>query len=142
MSHARHRRLRHQHSLFSNRLARNPHQCVELARSGLIRAVSCRELIGELTEKLEAKLAFSPEQTADTLADFLTFLPLVNIPRMLEADPRDAEDNAVLECAIAGQAQFIISGDLDLLVLKNFREIEIVRAADFLARWKAGKVTE
>ena len=120
----------------------HPHQCVELARTGLIQAVSCRELIEELAEKLEAKLAFSPEQIADTLADYLTFLPLVNIPRMLDAVPRDAEDNAVLECAIAGQAQFIMTGDLDLLVLKNFRGIEIVRAANFLARWRSGTVTE
>ena len=115
---------------------------MELARTGRIQAVSCRELIEELAETLEAKLAFSPEQIADTLADYLTFLPLVNIPRMLDAVPRDAEDNAVLECAIAGQAQFIISGDLDLLVLKNFRGIEIVRAADFLGRWKSGTLTK
>ena len=120
----------------------NPCQCVELARTRLIQAVSCRELIEELAEKLEAKLAFSPEQTADALADYLTFLPLVKIPRLLDAVPRDTEDNAVLECAIAGQARFIITGDLDLLVLKNFRGIEIVRAADFLARWKSGMVAE
>jgi predicted nucleic acid-binding protein len=38
----------------------------------------------------------------------------------------------VLECAIESQAQYIVSGDNDLLVLKEFRGIQIVRASDFL----------
>jgi hypothetical protein len=38
----------------------------------------------------------------------------------------------VLECAIEGQAQYIVSGDNDLLVLKEFRGIQVVRARDFL----------
>jgi len=54
--------------------------------------------------------------------------------------PRDPEDNAVLECAEAGQAQFIITGDLDLLTLGAFRGIAILRAAEFLRRWQNGQV--
>jgi predicted nucleic acid-binding protein len=42
------------------------------------------------------------------------------------------DTNMVLECAIEGQAQYIVSGDNDLLVLKEFRGIQIVRASDFL----------
>ena len=38
----------------------------------------------------------------------------------------------VLECAIEGKAQYIVTGDKDLLVLKTFRDIQIVRASDFL----------
>jgi len=38
----------------------------------------------------------------------------------------------VLECAIKGQAHYVVSGDNDLLVLKEFRGIRIVRASDFL----------
>ena len=51
---------------------------------------------------------------------------------MLNAAPRDPKDNMVLECAIEGQAQYVVSGDNDLLVLKEFRGIQIVRASDFL----------
>jgi predicted nucleic acid-binding protein len=46
--------------------------------------------------------------------------------------PRDPEDNMVLECAIEGHARYIVSGDNHLLVLKEFRGIQIVRATDFL----------
>jgi predicted nucleic acid-binding protein len=60
----------------------------------------------------------------------------------LEAVPRDPEDNDVLECALASRAQFIITGDLDLLSLGTFRGIQIVRAADFIRRWQRGELGE
>jgi len=86
----------------------------------------------ELAEKLESKLGFSPEQSVETIADYLGFLRMVSIPNVLNALPRDPDDNMVLECAIEGKAQYIVTGDKDLLVLKTFREIQIVRASDFL----------
>ncbi len=110
----------------------NPFECVERARAGEIQAVTCPELMDELAQKLELKLGFSPEQSVETLADYLGFLRMVSIPKVLDAVPRDPDDNMVLECAIEGKAQYIVTGDKDLLVLKTFREIQIVRASDFL----------
>jgi putative PIN family toxin of toxin-antitoxin system len=86
----------------------------------------------ELAEKLELKFGFSPEQSAETIVRYLRFFSMVKIPKVLNAVPRDADDNAVLECAIEGNAGFIVSGDKDLLELKDFRGIEIVRASEFL----------
>ena len=111
----------------------NPFQCVEHARAGRVEAVTCPELMEELAEKLELKLKFSPEQSAETLADYLSFLRMVNIPKTLDAVARDADDNAVLESAIEGKAAYIVTGDDDLLSLKSFRGIQIVRASEFLA---------
>jgi putative PIN family toxin of toxin-antitoxin system len=110
----------------------SPFQCVEQARAGKIEAVTCIELMEELAEKLELKLGFSPEQSAETLADYLSFLRVISIPKTLNAVPRDPDDNAVLECALEGNAKYVVSGDTDLLELKNFRGIEIVRASEFL----------
>lgn len=110
----------------------NPFQCVEQARAGRVVAVTCVELLEELAEKLEGKLGFSREQSAETLADYLSFMRVVSISKTLNAVPRDPEDNAVLECAMEGQAEFIVSGDGDLLALKDFRGIQIVRARQFL----------
>jgi len=86
----------------------------------------------ELAGKLEMKLGFSPEQAVETLADYLGFLRIVSIPKLLDAVPRDPDDNMVLECAIEGKAQYIVTGDKDLLVLKTFRDIQIVSASEFL----------
>ena len=110
----------------------NPFQCVERVRAGEIQGVTCPELVEELAEKLEIRLHFSAEQVAETLADYLGFLRVIQIPKVLNAVPRDPEDNMVLECAMEGHAQYIVCGDNDLLVLTEFRGIRIVRASDFL----------
>ena len=45
---------------------------------------------------------------------------------------RDVRDNKFLELAISGQADFIVTGDDDLLVLNPFRGIPILKPKDFL----------
>lgn len=45
---------------------------------------------------------------------------------------RDPEDDIVLEVAVAGRADFIVTGDNDLLVLHPFESIPIVGPAEFL----------
>ena len=45
---------------------------------------------------------------------------------------KDAPDNRILECAVTGHADLIVTGDRSLLALKTFRDIPIMRLADFL----------
>ena len=54
---------------------------------------------------------------------------------------RDPKDNLVLELALSGDANYIVTGDADLLVLHPFRDIPIVTAQDFLtqAQRKSGR---
>ena len=44
----------------------------------------------------------------------------------------DAPDNRILECAVTGEADLLVTGDDDLLRLREFEGIPIVRLADFL----------
>lgn len=44
----------------------------------------------------------------------------------------DENDNNIIACAITGKADVVVSGDRDLLRLKEFEEIAIVRPVDFL----------
>ena len=46
----------------------------------------------------------------------------------------DPPDNRLLEAAVAGKADVIVSGDHHLLALGTFREIPIISAAEFAAR--------
>jgi putative PIN family toxin of toxin-antitoxin system len=110
----------------------NPFHCVERARAGEFRVLSCPELMEELAEKLGTRLHFSADQVAETLADYLGFLQVIQIPKALTAVCRHPDDNMVLECALAGHPEYIVSGDKDLLELKEFRGIRIVRPAEFL----------
>lgn len=50
-------------------------------------------------------------------------------------DCRDAKDNKFLEIAVSGEADCIISGDGDLLVLHPFRGILILQPGEFLKQY-------
>ena len=55
------------------------------------------------------------------------------IPQItLEVIKEDPPDNRILECAVAGQADLIVSGNRHLLRLKSYEGIPIVRPIDFL----------
>ncbi len=45
---------------------------------------------------------------------------------------RDPKDDKYLQLAVDGNADFLITGDQDLLVLNPFHGIRILRPADFL----------
>jgi len=49
---------------------------------------------------------------------------------------RDVTDDIFLACALSAGARFIISGDQDLLVLDKPFGIEVIRPAQFIARYK------
>jgi putative PIN family toxin of toxin-antitoxin system len=46
---------------------------------------------------------------------------------------RDPDDDFLLETAIAGRADYLVSGDADLLILRKFRKIRIVNPRKFLS---------
>lgn len=45
---------------------------------------------------------------------------------------RDPKDDKLLELAVCGNADFLITGDKDLLVLNPFRAVEIITPREFL----------
>jgi putative PIN family toxin of toxin-antitoxin system len=54
---------------------------------------------------------------------------------------RDPKDNMLLELALEIEADYIITGDEDLLILKSFRGTQILKPSQFLARFKLLAVT-
>ena len=46
----------------------------------------------------------------------------------------DPDDDAVLACALAANANLIVSGDAHLLNLKSFHRMSIITASEALAR--------
>ena len=87
------------------------------------------EFIG--TAKSE-KFDFSDEEIDDFSDALLNIgrivFPEENISRIKE----DPQDNRILECAVAGNSKFIISGDNHLLKLREFEGIKIMNASKFL----------
>ena len=79
--------------------------------------------------------------TADWIRTLMAAAELVTITERIVAC-RDPTDDKFLELAITGNADMIVSGDADLLVLNPFRGIPIVAPSAFvqgMARMPAGK---
>lgn len=109
------------------------YECVELARTGKVEGVTCKELMDELADKLQLKLDFSGEQSIETVADFVAFLRVVPITGQLKAVSADPDDDKVLECTALDGATHIVTGDRrHLLPMGSFQGITIVTAAEFL----------
>lgn len=58
---------------------------------------------------------------------------VVTVTRRITAC-RDPKDDKFLDVALNGQAQILLTGDLDLLELHPFHGIEVLRPAEFLTR--------
>jgi putative PIN family toxin of toxin-antitoxin system len=58
-----------------------------------------------------------------------TVVPTVTL-HVIERDP---DDDRVLECAVTARAEFIVTGDSDLLALGEYEGIQVVQVAEFLS---------
>jgi len=71
----------------------------------------------------------------ETLAQASIFVP----GRVAVRASRDPDDDKFLAAAVEGRARYVVSGDRDLLTLKNYRGIRIVRPAEFLEILRAAE---
>lgn len=100
-----------------------PHHLLEAAKVQRFTSSTCNELIAELATviaraKFARKIATSGRDPSRIIAELLSISMLVIIPTTIPRICRDPKDDIVLACAIAAQADAIISGDKDLQVLK------------------------
>ncbi len=65
--------------------------------------------------------------------ELLPFVEVVNPRKRLRVVERDSSDDKFVECAVAGKARVIISGDKDLLSIRRYRQIVIQSPAQFFA---------
>lgn len=113
-----------------------PGRLIELAGEKECQLFTSRALIDELAEVLQRKkLAKQVQATgltaAQMLRNFQKLTTTVTARKLAQQVSRD-DDDTVLACALAAQADLIVSGDADLLVLKQFHGIRIVTAAQAL----------
>ncbi len=74
-----------------------------------------------------------PSKRVEFLQDLVETIQFVDVTALI-LECRDSKDNQYLELAVSGNAECIITGDDDLLVLNPFRGIRILTAQAFLDR--------
>jgi putative PIN family toxin of toxin-antitoxin system len=105
---------------------------LDLALRRRFTLVTSKALLDELNEKLRGKFAVSESDALAIRAKLEGNATLADPDFELNAVPEDPDDNRVLECAVAGKADFIVSGDRHLLQIRSYDGIAIVRVRQFL----------
>ena len=82
--------------------------------------------------KVRARHGMSSATVADVIDDLQAAAVLVDPLEDLDAVPQDHDDNKFFECAVAGGATYIISGDAQVQAVGTFRGIGVVSPALFL----------
>lgn len=94
--------------------------------------ILCDGILQEFKRVLKKKFATSPHE----MSEALTILSAAAQDILGQSDSiapicRDPDDNLILACARDAVADYIVTGDEDLLVLKNYEGISILKPRGF-----------
>jgi putative PIN family toxin of toxin-antitoxin system len=92
-----------------------------------------KPILDELLGVLARKFARDAEELAH-VAVFLGELATTVRPARRLKVLKDDADNGVLECAVAGRANVIVTGNRALLALGEFHSVRVVSLRDYLGR--------
>lgn len=110
-----------------------PRQVLDLLWQGEIEVYISPFILAELARVLEARLRWSSQHVEEVIeaiqASAREIEPQIRLSRIQEKE----DDNRILECAVAGQADYLVTGDSKhILPLKEFQGVKIVSTAEFL----------
>ena len=111
------------------------------ALQGRFLLITSPPILDELGRKLTQQFRFPQSQLRAVFADIQRAAIVVTPTIRLIAVPRDPDDNRILECAVAGQADHLVTGDQDLLSLDQFQGIPIITGRGF-AESLPGRATQ
>jgi putative PIN family toxin of toxin-antitoxin system len=83
-------------------------------------------------ERTRKRHGYTFEQIRDFVDDIRQSAILVVVDTILNIVEADPDDNKIIECAVAGNADYIVSGDAHLLDLGEYQGIQVLPPAAFL----------
>lgn len=104
------------------------------ARTGEVFLVSSPFILTEVRRILARKFRLSREEVAAALEPIREAISeIIDHEPKIGSICRDRDDDHVLACALAAKADYLVTGDTDLLDIKRFRRVRIVTPRDFEA---------
>lgn len=111
----------------------NPRKILEKVLSNDIGLILSRQILEEFEGVLcGKKFNYLPDVALAIIHEIELIAQILAPKRHIAIVQTDPDDNMVLECGIAGRADYIVSGNAHLLALKEFEGIRIVTPAEFL----------
>ncbi len=110
-----------------------PRVIFEKCLHGELELVTSADQLDELMRVMDyPKFNFTEEQKQTMLGIITAIATVVEIPKELKVIEEDPDDDIILETAVVGNADYVVSGDPHLLNLEKFGQIKIVTANEFL----------
>ncbi len=111
-----------------------PARVLDATLAGRLTLVTSADLLGEFARVLAYPKLAAVIGECHEIVDAIATVAEIVFPTERLSVLRDEPDNRVLEAAVAGSVDFVITGDRELQRLRRYRSFEILSAAEFLAR--------
>lgn len=113
-----------------------PYKIVKTWEKGELILITSPAMINEAEKvlnypRIKIRYKLNDDKIKQTIVNLLRYSVLINNLPSLDVIKDDPDDNAILSTAVEGKADYIISGDSHLLVLKNYKDIEIITPKRF-----------
>jgi putative PIN family toxin of toxin-antitoxin system len=120
-----------------------PALILALWEQGLFELIVTEAILAEYLRVLayphmQRRHGMSPDETAQVVADFRSFAVLVEPVEQVAVVADDPSDDKFHEAAIAGNCEYVVSGDPHLLRVGEYRGIQIMKPTAFLATLEHG----
>lgn len=112
-------------------------QAMSRVIAGTDRLILSKPILDELLGVLAKKFSRDREALAQVAVWLGDLVEWVRPAHRVSAAAEEA-DNRILECAVAGRAEVLVTGDKGLLQLGNFEGIEIITLREYLRRTHIG----
>jgi putative PIN family toxin of toxin-antitoxin system len=109
-----------------------PLELLEHARSGRVKLSLSEPILAEIARVSRDKFHWEHEPLRAVQDHLRGFTETITPTQTLDVITYDESDNRILECATAAKPEYIVSGDRDLLRLRSFEGIPILRVGEFL----------
>ena len=96
--------------------------------------VLSEHILSEVAEKLTGKLQLPHDISKEIIYYLREQADIVHPEKIRESVCRDSDDIQIVGTALGGKVKFLITGDEDLLILKQYKSIEIVTPREFWNR--------
>jgi putative PIN family toxin of toxin-antitoxin system len=111
----------------------NPWLVLERAVKGIDELFITKEILDEIESVIERpKFHTDKEKIVYFINSIEEIGNKIVSKRRIQNGSRDKTDNKYIECGITADVDYIISGDIHLLELKEYENIKIVTAKDYL----------